>query len=289
VTEQFANKIETTVASAYTAASGTLIVASDTGFPATGTFRIRLANAEGTILRVDSRVGTTLTVTVEVDDGDAAVGVAATIVLTAGAIAQLKTDVGGGGGGGGGWWPTFVPQDMTGFTWVNQGGASISFANAISLLDIPAAGGTNLRALVDTAPATPYVVTAALIIRTFRTNNNAIGLVFRESGTGQLMILQVASIAASLVISVAKYNDPTSFNSGVASHDYTGAIIPTPLFLRLEDDGTDITFSYSWDGWNFVEIFTETRSTFLPPDQIGIGGDIGGSDSAMSVLSWDIA
>ena len=92
MTEQFANKIETTVGSAYTAGSGTLVVASATGFPAIGTFRVRLGNVAGSILRVDSRSGTTLTVVAEADDGNAGAGDTVTIVLSAGAMEQIKTD-----------------------------------------------------------------------------------------------------------------------------------------------------------------------------------------------------
>jgi len=59
--ETFGNKVDTTVASGYTAGSGTLVVASATGMPATGNFRIRLGNVAGSILRVTARAGTTLT------------------------------------------------------------------------------------------------------------------------------------------------------------------------------------------------------------------------------------
>lgn len=69
--------------------------------PATGTFRLRLGNLAGTILRVDSRVGTTLTVTPEEDDGNADAGATVSLVVTAGAMEQLKADAIAGGGSGG--------------------------------------------------------------------------------------------------------------------------------------------------------------------------------------------
>lgn len=98
--EQFANKIRTTVAVPYTAGSGTLVVADATGMPAIGNFRVRLGNAAGSILRVTARAGTTLTVDVEQDDGNAVVGDTVTVGPTAAAMLALKADAIAGGGGG---------------------------------------------------------------------------------------------------------------------------------------------------------------------------------------------
>lgn len=92
--EKFANKISTTVDSAYTAGSGSLVVADATGMPTTGNFRVRLGNTAGSILRVTARSGTTLTVDVEQDDGNASVGDTVTLVGTAGAMLALKKDAG---------------------------------------------------------------------------------------------------------------------------------------------------------------------------------------------------
>src|SRR5262245_15926630 len=90
MTEQFANKISTTLAADYTAGSGTLTVASATGMPATGTFRLRLGNSAGSILICTARAGAVCTVSVEQNDGNAAAGDSVKLVNTAGAMSQLK-------------------------------------------------------------------------------------------------------------------------------------------------------------------------------------------------------
>ncbi len=272
------------MAATYTAGSGTLTVASATGMPATGNFRIRLGNVAGSILRVTARAGAVLTVDVEQDDGNAAIGDTVRLINTAAAMAALKADAIAGASGSGGWWPTFVPPNTTGYTWDNQGGATIVEANNRTLLTVPAAGGTNFRMFHTAAPATPWIITVATIPRVFRSNNQNFGIAMRESGTGQIITIDYAGHAGVNNIEVNKLNTSTSFNSLAAA---AGDIVcPTPLFLRMADNATNVIFSYSFDGFNFIQLFSEARGTFLPPNQVGLIGAAGGTDSAMSYLSW---
>jgi hypothetical protein len=286
--EQFSNKVETIVATAYTAGSGALVVASDAGLPATGTFRVRLGNTAGSILRVDSRSGATLTVTAEQDDGDADVGTSADIVLTAGAMNQLKADaIAGSGSGGSGLpgWPTITPLDQSSWSWVNQGGAAISQANGIVLMTAPTDGGTNVRFRKTTAPATPYTVTVLCQPNPIFANTIH-GIGFRESATGKLVGISLRTAAGDVrpLISARKQTNPTTFSA----QDESGQVFyPGPTFFQITDNGTNIILATSWDGRNFTTRLSEARGTFFTtgPDEYGLWlENFSGADIGMSVL-----
>ena len=70
--EKAANLAETTLASGYTSGGASISVTSASGFPTTGTFRVRLGNASRTTYRVDSVSGTTFTGGAEANDANAA-------------------------------------------------------------------------------------------------------------------------------------------------------------------------------------------------------------------------
>lgn len=275
--------MSTTVAAPYTAASGTLEVADATGMPATGDFRIRLGNIAGSILKVTARSGTTLTVEEEEDDGDAATGDAVRLIVTAGAMEALKADAIAGGGGGGGmpWWPTITPLDTSTWAWINQGTAAVVEASDVTRMAVPAVTD-NLRLLKKAAPATPWVITSLVQIDARLASYSRMGIAMRESGTGQIMTVALVH-AGGLSVDVAKHNSASSFNATAASLGFGSW--PSPAWLRIADDGTNVVFSYSLDGVNFVQLFSEARTTFLPPDEVGIVGD-SSQAAAASWFSW---
>lgn len=256
------------------------MVADATGLPATGTFRLRLDNAAGTILRVDSRAGATLTVTVEQDDGNAAVGIAVTLVVTAGAMLQLKTDASAGGSG-------FTPLNTTGWTWVNQGGASVVVNGQVTTFLMPGTAGTNVRTIKTSTPATPWTVIAAVHHRT--PANAVMGLGLRESGTGKLYGFYL--VPGTPTLNVAKYTNQTTF-SATAANPALPQILGSPLWLRIRDSvsGTALDFAYSYDGSFWTQIFTEARTTFMAggPNEFGLLGDATAAGD-MSVMSWLVA
>lgn len=293
MTEQFANKIKTTLAADYTAGAGSIVVTDATGMPATGTFRLRLSNAAGTILICTARAGTTLTVSVEQDDGNASSGTEVRLIVTAGGLLQLKADAGGGGGGGFPWWPTLVDPTVPAWTWQNQGGASVVQANKLVFLSIPSAT-LNIRSRLIAAPATPYTVTALMQAHyTVATaNNQHAGIIFRESGTGKLYTL---AHQADGTLQTLKYTNDTTF-SGVGP--VNAALTPrntvgTLFWLRIADDGVNLIFSTSRDGRNFTQRGSEGRTAFMAggPNQIGLFGIVEASAAAFDISygSFEVA
>jgi len=280
--EVFANKISTTVASGYTAGSGTLVVASATGMPATGNFRIRLGNSAGSILRVTARAGTTLTVDVEQDDGNASIGDTVRIINTAAAMEALKADaIAAGGGGGFPWWPTIVRPDTIAWTWQNQGAASVVDANKVSFVTVPSSG-TSVRSRLISAPATPYTVTALIRSNATSAGQQYCGPVFRESGTGKLYIFY---LLINGTLQATKFTNDTTF-SAVGAVNTTGPIVTADwTFYRIADNGVNLSFSISTDGQNFFALGSEGRTVFMAggPNQIGFFANTDGSPGSFSM------
>lgn len=78
---------------------------------------------------------------------------------------------------------------------------------------------------------------------------------------------------------IKKNNSNTSFNSNA----YAVGIVDAPSWLRVSYDGTNIVFSTSWDGQNWLMTHTETSTTFLNGtlQLVGVGGLTGISDTSM--------
>lgn len=285
MTEQFANKIQTTLASDYSAGSGTCVVTSATGMPATGTFRLRLANSAGTILRVDSRVGTTLTVTVEQDDGNAPAGTAVWHGPTAGAMAQLKADAIAGAGAG------FTPLDQSAWTWLNQGASVVTQTGALVNLAIPPLGASNLRGRYTTTPATPWTVTMAYRLGVFGTFHTGYGLMLYD-GT-KLVVAGIQMTAGNLpTLNIYRYTNVTTFSA--SSISVTCGHLPSPLWLRVNDTGVNLVWGVSVDGIHWQTLLTEARLAFLANvNNVGFCGDSGATAVTpfpnFTIYSWAVS
>jgi Repeat of unknown function (DUF5907) len=197
------------------------------------------------------------------------------------------------GGGGGTVWTdrgptTPTPPPTTGWSWDNQAGSTLTEPTSYSSNQIAkaagAAAGLNVR--YRTAPATPYVVTAALHLNA-RANVNYVraGICFRQSSDGKLAIAELSADEANIYS--RKYNSSTSYSGDYAS------VAPGTLFgnrtiwLQIEDNGTNRIVRYSWDGINFFTLHTVGRTDFLTADQIGwFVQNEGGVEMVANLFSW---
>lgn len=181
------------------------------------------------------------------------------------------------------WGPIFplTPPVDGDFSWVNQGSATVDATKGGIHLNDPANASLALRVRVKTAPATPYAITAAVVVHLVGTAGGG-GLCFRESGTGEL---QTFSFDPTPFLNIQKWDSPTVFNSSYISRTFYN---PWPLFMRIADDGANRICSLSQDGQNFLQVHSIGRTDFLTADQVGF---FAVSNSAswnvgISVLSW---
>jgi hypothetical protein len=189
----------------------------------------------------------------------------------------------------------FVEPDPALFAWVNQGLATLSSVYGPSVLASPGNAGDNVNMQIQPTPLTPYTLSAAFLPEIDPVNQTSCGVVLRESSTGKfiffrLMFDTTSSITKSdIVFSLDKYDNPNTFNS-----NYTvvsaGFLRGSVIFFKIKDDGTNIIWSYSNDGQNYMTLTTQSRTDFLVsgPNQIGFAinsNDPSGS-AGMTLLSW---
>ena len=192
----------------------------------------------------------------------------------------------------------FTEPDQSLFSWVNQSSATFSTAYGPTVLSTPAPGGAgeNVNIRVQALPTTPYNLLAGFVAQLDPANNTSCGMVLRESSSGKFILFRLLFDTAStitksdIVFSVDKYTNPTTFSANYAVAS-AGFLRGSVIWFKIFDDGINITWSYSNDGQNYVDITTQSRTNFLAggPDQIGfaINSNTTSGAAAMTLLSWD--
>jgi hypothetical protein len=305
--ERFSNLGESTVDTGYTAGDPTIDVVDASTFPADGIFRIRLDNPSETILIVSSVSGDTFTVEAEEFDGNASAGVAVVQVGTKGQQERfLQGPVDGepnapwgvsGGDFAGPIWK-IVPLDQSAWSWVNQGSATVVQGSGVVYFASTFAAGTNVRIRVKTAPSPPYRIEAGVktwfSAGTLNTSLMATGILFRESGTGELSSVLITNFTIATAnhpasVGAVNYNSPTSFNAIIGAERNT--VLGQVMWLAIEDNNTDLIFQASIDRVNWETLATIGRTSFMAggPDQVGIHltNQAGGTSASASFFHWE--
>ncbi len=311
--EQYANDATTTLASGITNSATSLTVASASGFPSTGNFRIRISNE---ILIVTAVSGTTFTVTRGAESTSnvaQAAGSLVSLTHTAGAVDAIRSDQIQRGTfanrpaspkagdlyfstdgpylshhNGSSWnvfGPLFkfTPPVENDFVWINQGSATIDHTLGPGILQSPAGDTSfNLRIRKKAAPATPWTLTAAWIynIKTGTTNSTA-GICVRQSSDGKVATLGNFQLANERVVGF-NMNSATNFS---ATHtDLNMGMVGPVQWMRIADNGTNRIYSWSNNGVNWIQLTSVTRTSFLTADEIGFFTN--NDNSGITLLHW---
>ena len=150
---------------------------------------------------------------------------------------------------------------------------------------MPGTSGDSWALLTTAPPATPYTITAALLLNALQEGTNFGGIVLLDSGSGQFIAWGLDN-QSGYEIAPTKWDSPSSYNS-----DYTRTPAPMGqvLWFRIQNDGTTLNFNVSNDGVNFVPYSNQSVTDFLPTiDMIGIGADANTTVWPMwlTLLSW---
>lgn len=188
------------------------------------------------------------------------------------------------------WGPIFPltrPPAIATFTWINQETATAVETNGGIHLSAPAASGDDVRLLKITAPATPYTVTALILPQIHLINYNQIGLAFRQSSDGKLVMFNFSGQSGGY-FRFAKFNSPTSY-SAEYSNVYLGS--RDWFWLRIADNGTDRLCSWSANGIDFITVHSIGRTDFLTADEVGFYANANNASlgCGLTLLSWKVA
>src|SRR6266700_1338442 len=171
--------------------------------------------------------------------------------------------------------PLRTALDQSGWAWLNQGGATVTQGSGLVQWFLANEVSENIRGRFVAAPAsTPYTITALVLSGQMTASGTCgVGIAFRESGTSKAVYIAMVGNAGSAGprIHVRKNTSETSNSTSSTGPQF----LVTPangMWLRISDDGTNVIYSYSFDGVNFVTQLSETRGTFftVKPNQVGI-------------------
>lgn len=259
--ELYCNSPNSTLSSPAASTDTTISVTSNTGYPASGNFRVRI---DSELLLVTAVSGGTFTVTRGIEGSTAAshlTGAIVAQVLTAGAVDAIRTNVSNEGtfanlpSSGktgdqyrctdqpygllynGSSWDNFYSTPinagpLSNWTWVNQTSnsvtASATDANGVVSITIPDCSTLNWRLLTKSVASTPYSYIGYFRHVTFNKNSQTTGMYFYD-GT-KLMGLELLSQAnANIWLRVEKLTNVNTDNSTVANLGQSGGAFTTPL------------------------------------------------------------
>lgn len=197
-------------------------------------------------------------------------GTAGNVLTTAGAGADPSWAAGGGGGGGGrnteATWTKPVIADFG--TTVNITRSSLTNGTNALVVDYPGANANN-ELYLKAAPATPYDV--CMRYKMFIDNSGTqaqFGLVFRNSTSGKIVILGEIAFQGSNILA-QNWTSATVFSGTLLNTAFWPS--GPSLWLRMSNDGTNINFYCSPDGWNWQKVAAAaTLASFIGAvDQVG--------------------
>ena len=209
---------------------------------------------------------------------------------TKNAVESLETTVDGLSGGGGssltfGISPLVVPA-VSELTWVNQGGAqAVEYEGHGFVLKVPAQGSDNIRGVI-TALTANYAFIVGCVTTLLPTNYSGAGIMMRNSTTGAIILY---SIGNDGVLTISRWSSATAYGTTPASISLSAN--GKPIFLRITDGTGSRVYSYSFDGREFLDCYTEANNAHVGApgvgacDQIGVGSTTNNGSTSPAHLS----
>lgn len=139
--------------------------------------------------------------------------------------------------------------------------------------------GEDTALVVKSIPSAPYTITAAMLfygewllnISQAAYNSSCAGLAVKNSGGNGIKLLLRGGDSNPTTFNLVRNMTAHGTPAGSPVLALTESWMASPVaWLRIKDDSTNRTYSWSADGVNFVQGFSEARATTFTPDQIGL-------------------
>ncbi len=330
--EQFKNLASASLASGIDDVTTSLVVSSAMGFTG-GDFRILI---DSEIMKVTGVSGTTFTVVRGQEGTSAASHASATAafhVLTAGALdahdqddlaafgtyaarpaagtpgriflptdgAFIERDDGTSWTKFGPIWPMTPPQPSDFSTWLNQSTAACTNTYGPMHLVGPSSSSAIWRAVLKSYPTPPFTLVTAFLPNTIANAYSSyvtLGLCIRDSASAKMEVYGLGGAGADMNIRGYYFASATPSSGTSVTGWPTGQhFSESPLvWLKYVDDSTNRIISLSVNGLTWTQLASNTRTTNLTPDQIGVAvqANAGYSssspamaiDTGITVLHW---
>jgi hypothetical protein len=165
------------------------------------------------------------------------------------------------------------PGLSSGYTQVNFGAGNVTLSDVGGVIGMKIIdNGLNLRTLVKAQPSTPYHIEFFLKGLNFNLNSTAAGVYFYD-GT-KFIGIECLGQNAGTILRVQRWNSITSVGTSVYAPS-GGMLVGLEfggVWLRLGNNGTNLTFDYSFNRGDWWQMYTETLATFITPTHYGFGG-----------------
>jgi hypothetical protein len=158
------------------------------------------------------------------------------------------------------------------FSWLTtQGTASAATVKNGIVLTAPAISGDSLHCFGQ-AIGSDTTLTVALNGNVTLQNFTSLGIAFFESGTGKLVTFGISTALASGApfqddLVVQEWNNGTSFNANAFEYASSNAaqnvMDPSFRWYRIQQTGGNLIFLFSYDGQNFVQVYSQSQTTWF--------------------------
>jgi hypothetical protein len=184
----------------------------------------------------------------------------------------------------------FVAPVSSQFAWFNQGTSTETAVNGGLLFTAPATTGVSNRMRVQAIPVAPYRIIASMLLNlgSISGTYNPVGGLFISDGVNVttskiIRFVNFESQATSGIrTTVSKLTNSTNFSAHYADQP-NPAMLQQPLWLMIQDDATNRSFSLSQDGVNWISIFSGLNNDFLVGTHCGYCLETGNTVRAASM------
>jgi hypothetical protein len=168
--------------------------------------------------------------------------------------------------------PVVPPPVVASWTQQNISGSATvtNVANGVALYDAwSGAANQTIRGITMAAPATPYtidanLVGASLLVAGATTSYLNFGIGWSD-GT-KLQYIEATNVflgnsnTNANEVAVNNFSNYSTYASTAGGIAYGGVLNPANIFLRIRDDGTNITLSIGNDGVTYLPVYTAAKS-----------------------------
>jgi hypothetical protein len=181
-----------------------------------------------------------------------------------------------------------TPPPTTGWSWVNQGAATVADAGGGIFLSTAAVSSQN-RIRTRALAATPYTLTASLLPLVGIGTNNLCGVGIRQSSDGKLILFSVGGGGSGgESIFISRFSSPNAFVSAALNNTYIWSQMYPPT-LRIVNNATNRLYQITADGVNFVTLATTAHNDYLVEDELVFFVRSDDNSSSATLVSWVVA
>jgi len=144
--------------------------------------------------------------------------------------------------------------------WLNQGSSTVADSAVGISINAPSSGTSpNISGRYVAVPTTPYTIKALIAATRNSSNFSGVGIGWYD-GTNKLHVVSyTTNNGGAARIEVNKWNSPTSWSA----NDFVSQSnsFSQPIWLQIKDDGTNVSFAFSQDGSNFLQVHSVAKSS----------------------------